>query len=308
MTRLTPVAAAAALLQCAPATAEDGPAAAATAPAFTLHGGGALVSDYRFRGISLSANHPALQASFTLAHRSGAYAGVWGSTLDGFGVLGGSHLELDLTAGYRATVGKAALDGGLLYYVYPGNKGGPFEFFEPYASVAAPLGRLNARASLAYAPKQVAIGRANLYTALDLALPIARTPLTLNAHAGRSHGRSTLSPGGGYLDWSAGAQARSARRRSAWHISTPAYPTRMPPLSPSSGGTRGRASWQPHQSGSECPRSVPAKAGTQTGAAGSAGALDWFGIPVLHAPFLPKVAAWLLVIVWRVPSPCPASP
>ena len=166
-----------------------------------------MVSDYRFRGISLSANHPALQASFTLAHRSGAYAGVWGSTLDGFGVLGGSHLELDLTAGYRATVGKAALDGGLLYYVYPGNKGGPIEFFEPYASVAAPLGRLNARASLAYAPKQVAIGRANLYTALDLALPIARTPLTLNAHAGRSHGRSTLSPGGGYLDWSAGAQA-----------------------------------------------------------------------------------------------------
>ena len=206
MTRLTPVAAAAALLQCAPATAEDGPAAAATARAFTLHGGGALVSDYRFRGLSLSARHPALQASATLAHRSGFYAGVWGSSLDGFGVLGGSHLELDLTAGYRTTVGKAALDGGLLYYAYPGSKGAPFEFFEPYASVTAPVGPASAKFSLAYAPRQAAIGRANLYTALDLAVPVTRTPLTLTAHAGRSHGRSTLSPGSDYLDWSAGVQ------------------------------------------------------------------------------------------------------
>ena len=207
MARLAPVAAAAALLSCAPATAEDAPAAAAPATDFTLPGGAALVSDYRFRGISLSAHHPALQGNVSLSHRSGFYAGVWGSSLDGFGVFGGSHLELDLTAGYRTTVGKAALDGGLLYYAYPGSKGAPFEFFEPYVSVAAPVGPASAKISLAYAPGQAAIGHANLYTALDLAMPVARTPLTLTAHAGRSHGRSTLSPGGGYLDWSAGAQA-----------------------------------------------------------------------------------------------------
>ena len=39
------------------------------------------VSDYRFRGISLSNKDPAFQPSVTVTHKSGAYASVWGSNI-----------------------------------------------------------------------------------------------------------------------------------------------------------------------------------------------------------------------------------
>ncbi|HEY7740572.1 MAG TPA: TorF family putative porin, partial [Steroidobacteraceae bacterium] len=40
------------------------------------------VSDYDFRGVSLSAKDPALQASIDYAHDSGFYAGAWASNID----------------------------------------------------------------------------------------------------------------------------------------------------------------------------------------------------------------------------------
>ena len=60
-------------------------------------------SDYRFRGVSLSQNDPAAQASVELAHKSGFYAGAWGSTIKG----GTADVELDLYGGWRGS------DGGL---------------------------------------------------------------------------------------------------------------------------------------------------------------------------------------------------
>ena len=179
------------------------------APSVTTTGGVTLVSKYRFRGIGLSDDKPALQGTLNLKHRSGAYVGAWASSLDGFGELGGSNLELDLYGGYRTQAAPGlTLDAGLLYYAYPGSKGGKFEFFEPYANVSGQLGPVTTKVGAAFAPSQKAIGgNSNLYLFNDNSLPVEGTPLTLTSHVGWSKGRTTLTPGGDYLDWSLGAQA-----------------------------------------------------------------------------------------------------
>lgn len=191
----------------APAFAEDAPASAVT-----ISGGATVVSDYRFRGISQTNKRFAVQGTVSVAHESGLYATVWGSSIDDY-VAAGSDQEIDLAAGYKKTFGAATVDVGVLYYYYPGSNGANTDFFEPYASISGALGPVTAKLSAAYAPKQRAIysGRAgrvrddNLYTALDLSGAIPNTPLSLTAHVGHSFGPSYLTIGKEYTDWSLGA-------------------------------------------------------------------------------------------------------
>lgn len=177
--------------------------------AVTVSGGTALVSSYRFRGIDLSEETVAVQGWVSVNHESGVYVGTWASSVDGFGELGGSNVELDLYAGYKAALADGVtLDGGLIYYAYPGSTGGDFEFFEPYAKLGLKAGPAALTVGVAYAPAQDAIGgNDNLYISADAALPIEGTPFALDAHVGRSEGNTSLTPGGGYTDWSLGASA-----------------------------------------------------------------------------------------------------
>ena len=175
----------------------------------TVSGGTALVSSYRFRGIDLSDEKVAVQGWVSVTHESGLYAGTWASSIDGFGELGGSNLELDIYAGYRTKLADGVtLDGGVIYYAYPGATGGKFEFFEPYAKLGLAAGPAAFTLGVAYAPAQNAIGgNNNLYVSADAALSIEGTPFALDAHVGRSEGETTLTLGGGYTDWSLGASA-----------------------------------------------------------------------------------------------------
>ncbi|HVL55380.1 MAG TPA: TorF family putative porin, partial [Burkholderiaceae bacterium] len=81
----------------------------------------ALVSDYRFRGISQSFRQPALQGGFDWAHPSGAYLGNWNSSVSGIQYPNGASLETDFYGGYKFDIatGVTADVGGILYY-YPG--------------------------------------------------------------------------------------------------------------------------------------------------------------------------------------------
>lgn len=188
-----------------PATAQN----VEDAPAVTVTGGATLVSQYRFRGISLSDEKAAIQGTINVNHESGIYGGVWASSLDGFGELGGSNVELDLYAGYRKEVADGVtLDAGLLYYAYPGSEGGTFEFFEPYANVSGSIGPVTAKVGAAFAPEQDGIGgNSNVYLFNDNSLAIGGTPISLTSHLGWSNGDTTLTPGGEYFDWSLGATA-----------------------------------------------------------------------------------------------------
>lgn len=198
------------LLLAAPAIAS----AQDTAPpsAFTVTGGATIVSDYRFRGISQTDRKVAVQGTATVTHSSGFYASFWGSSIDDY-VANGSDQELDLIAGYSHTfTGGVKLDGGVLYYYYPGGGRAKTDFFEPYVDLSATYGPVTGKVTANYAPKQHALtvgnGREdNLYLSGDLSTGIPTTPVSLSGHLGHTFGPDYLSIGRGYTDWNLGASA-----------------------------------------------------------------------------------------------------
>ncbi len=112
--------------QAAPAAAKD-----TTTPSpspHTFSGNVALVSDYRFRGISQTFGLPAIQGGLDYSHASGAYLGTWGSNVyagtnnSGLGLnYFNGGMEWDMYGGYKRDVVKGLnLDAGLLFYYYPG--------------------------------------------------------------------------------------------------------------------------------------------------------------------------------------------
>lgn len=173
----------------------------------TATGSGSVVSDYRFRGISLSGEDPALQGTVNLNHASGFYVGIWGSTLEDTPLYG--KVEFDLYAGYTREVAPGTtIDVGLLYYLYPGNDGGAgaSDYFEPYGAIAQRIGPVTAKIGAAYAWEQDATGGGdNIYLFGEASGAIPGTPLSLVGHLGYSDG--TLSPGGAYLNWRIGIEA-----------------------------------------------------------------------------------------------------
>jgi uncharacterized protein (TIGR02001 family) len=193
-----------------PAMAEDAPA---PTPAFTINGGATLVSDYRFRGVSQTDRHFAIQGTITVSHKSGFYISTWGSSIDDY-VANGSDQEIDLIAGFKHSFGKVTVDGGFLYYYYPGS-GHNYnsDFAEPYISASGAIGPVNAKLGLAYAPEQRALAcgcghskEDNLYVYGELSGGIPHTSITLTSHVGYTNGRSLLSLGAShYWDWNIGA-------------------------------------------------------------------------------------------------------
>jgi uncharacterized protein (TIGR02001 family) len=94
----------------------------APAPDFEISGNFALVSDYRFRGISQTNRDPALQGGFDLAHKSGFYAGTWASNVSQWANPGGS-MEVDFYIGYGTELPMGVgIDVGHTWYQYPGNR------------------------------------------------------------------------------------------------------------------------------------------------------------------------------------------
>lgn len=160
---------------------------------FTLSGYVQGVTDYRFRGYSLSGGDPAVQGTINVNHKSGFYAGAWASSLDGNGPILGFYgdMELDLYAGWTGSVTSGlTADVGVLRYVYPSNDGqGPADFWEPYASVSTTVGPVSAKLGMTYAPDQSALfDKDNLYVYTDLSAGIPDTPISVSGHLGYTDG------------------------------------------------------------------------------------------------------------------------
>ncbi|MBS3935355.1 MAG: TorF family putative porin [Sulfuritalea sp.] len=95
----------------------------------TFTGNLTLASEYIYRGIGQTNRKPALQGGFDYAHRSGLYAGIWGSNISWLSDLGGisSSIELDVYGGYKGTFANDfGYDVGVLTYNYPGAFPGGF--------------------------------------------------------------------------------------------------------------------------------------------------------------------------------------
>jgi len=83
-------------------------------------------TDYRFRGLSQSAQGLAIQGGVDYTQKSGLYLGAWASTIDFDGDVtldDKAKIELDLYGGYKWTVAGVEWDAGLIRYNYPGSDG-----------------------------------------------------------------------------------------------------------------------------------------------------------------------------------------
>jgi uncharacterized protein (TIGR02001 family) len=177
------------VLLAASAFAVAGGAVAVAQDEPSISGNVALVSDYRFRGVSLSDNTMALQGGFDYAMPSGFYVGTWGSTIESVsGPVGGdSELELDLYGGYGFEAGMFAIDLGVLAYTYPGAE--DLWYYEPYASVGSTFGIVDLTAGVAWAPEQDNLSdEDNTYIYLDGAMPLGDSPFSLTGHIGQESG------------------------------------------------------------------------------------------------------------------------
>ena len=85
----------------------------------------ALSSDYIWRGMTQTAEEPAISGGFDIAGESGLYFGTWASNVE-FG--DGAALELDWYAGYANELENGvSYDFGYLAYTYPGEDSLDFE-------------------------------------------------------------------------------------------------------------------------------------------------------------------------------------
>ncbi len=90
-----------------------------------------FTSDYLFRGVSQSSGTAAVQGGITISHDSGAYVGLWGSS-----IAFAQGLELDPSIGFANSVGEVSYDVSVVHYGYPGYTDEHLPFTELKGSVS----------------------------------------------------------------------------------------------------------------------------------------------------------------------------
>lgn len=199
--------------------AQEAVAPAAETPSYTLAYNVGLYSQYIFRGLTQTANKPAIQGGVDFTHSTGFYLGAWGSNVswleDAKSATGAgydnSSLELDLYGGYRGAIKDVAYDVGLLQYIYPGSPVGGYaraETTEVYGALSYQW--VTAKLSVAVSDKVFANRDAagTYYADITANYPLTDT-ITVTAHVGRQE--YSGSPSGvsndvySYTDWKLGA-------------------------------------------------------------------------------------------------------
>lgn len=155
----------------------------------------ALVSDYRFRGVSLSDGKPALQAGVEVS-QAGWFVGAWASTLEDHGSPGA---ELDLYLGVRGET--HGLDYSFSLYSY--NFDDSPSYVEGRATLGRDAGWAVIELELSYAPPQAGATRANLYAGGRIDAPLGDHGLSLVARGGYEEADF-----GEKWDWEVGAAWR----------------------------------------------------------------------------------------------------
>jgi uncharacterized protein (TIGR02001 family) len=181
--------------------------AAPAAPSVTYNIGAA--SDYRYRGISQTRLHPALQGGADWTDPgSGLYAGTWLSSITwAKDAGGGGHAEWDVYAGKRGDLGGGFnYDVGVLGYIYPDNRLGDVPGY-----VDADTGEVYAQVGYGAYYAKYSNALTNLFgfvdsrysSYLDLGASLdAGDGVTVVLHAGRQH--VTHVANASYTDWKIG--------------------------------------------------------------------------------------------------------
>lgn len=175
--------------------------ATVTVPATALEVDGdvAILSDYVERGVSVSGEGVVGQAGLTLSGDSGAYGGVFVSTLSN---AGGRDAETEIFGGYAIESGAYEIDFSVSYIALHGNN--TTGFADLGVTVSRDFGVAYISGGLRVAPdgrRDRSVDSA-VYVYTDVEVPVPTMSwATLALHVGHE----SLDGGRDKLDWSAGA-------------------------------------------------------------------------------------------------------
>lgn len=190
------------ILLAACAVAAVGTAAQAEEDTWKLSGEIGVVSDYQYRGYSLSGSDWALQGGLTLNAPSGFYATVWSSMIEEYGIGSdgdGAKAELDVSVGRAFSAGGLDWDASFQYYGYP--DGSDVDYFETILTASRTTGAFTTTAGIEYAPSQDNLGGDdNLYLFLGGDYAPEHWPVSVSAQIGHEEGAFA----DGKLDWQLG--------------------------------------------------------------------------------------------------------
>jgi len=167
-----------------------------------------LYSQYIFRGMTQTAEDPALQGGIDYSHSSGVYLGLWGSNvawLEDYQGYSSGSLELDVYGGYRGKFGNSdfTYDVGLLHYNYPGNR--PVGIVNANTTeVYGALGWKWLSAKVFYSLDDTfgfSTGSGSTYLDLSANIPLGETGLTAGLHWGRQDFEGAANDNFDYEDW-----------------------------------------------------------------------------------------------------------
>lgn len=216
----------AAVVLASPAFAADIPVKAPVGKApflssFDVAFGGAIMTDYNFRGVSQSNREMAANAYVEGRWKSNPstewYLGIAGNSISWptNSALTDPAAEIDLYGGVRLTAGKWAYDVGAIYYYYPGESviaGTTFnnsEFYEIYGKAAYTVtDALTVGGALYWSPNYLNYGIDSLYSEVNAKYTVKNT--YVSAAFGHMHLSDTSNIGGvatpipSYNYWNAG--------------------------------------------------------------------------------------------------------
>jgi uncharacterized protein (TIGR02001 family) len=185
------------------AFAAFGSSAQAEEGTWKLSGEIGVVSDYQYRGYSLSGGDWALQGGLTVNAPSGFYATVWSSMIEEYGIGAdgdGAKAEVDVSLGRAFSAGGIDWDASFQYYGYP--DGTDVDFYETILTASRTTGAFTATVGVEYAPSQGNLGGDdNSYFFLGGDYAPEHWPVSLSARIGHEDGAFA----DGKLDWSVGA-------------------------------------------------------------------------------------------------------
>jgi len=120
---------------------------AAPESAFEVSANLAITSNYVWRGMTQTANSPAVQGGIDLGY-NGFYLGTWGSNVE-FGDTN-NNLEADLYAGYKTSFSGVEIDLGYILYAYP-NDHDALNFDEAYIGLGYDFGMVGINGKYSFA-------------------------------------------------------------------------------------------------------------------------------------------------------------
>ena len=174
----------------------------------TVTGSVTFVSDYMFRGVSLSDNDPAIQGALNFTTAPGFFVSMWGSSIAPYG---GANVEYDIYGGWSKALGPVTPTIGIYGYTYPGGSG--VNYYEIYGSLGFALGPVGMLAGFNVAPNQKNTGDdgTNTYLYFQPSFGIPGAPITLKANVGYETGAIVRALGTGNdnkWDWLVGADIK----------------------------------------------------------------------------------------------------